>query len=403
MVARNLENTIAEAIRIERRAGQLPAIGGYANYFPWTRDNRADLQSTTVTQKYSYNFSVNQPLYHWGSLQNSTRIGELQLKMAQGQTVEVYRLLAQEIRTQFLQLILKKARMAQTRLGQQQAEEQFAVAKSNLENNTIAPSAIFFPDVALEQARLALDRAVEDYETSKAGLARLCGCDPYTEDDIPDAIPGVQPNRDIWPSMLAEFAGPAEPRSYSIQNIQRQLEVARLEYRIASVRLRPKLNLLIGTSQDEISYSANIAARSKVQSLFTGATVNWSIFDGFATRAQKMSSLARIRQLEQAFRDMSAEARETARAKLRQLEFAARSLELSERMFNVAAGGYNARKEDLVRGLASRADVRAAEIAFAGSQIETYVARGDYLLKVTDFLSSILRDPALANLPKPLQ
>jgi len=90
------------------RAGQLPSLGGYANYLPWDRQVRSDLPEATNVNRLNYNFSVTQPLYHWGALQNNTRVGELQLRMTQGQTAEGYRMLVQEIRAQYLGLVIKK-------------------------------------------------------------------------------------------------------------------------------------------------------------------------------------------------------------------------------------------------------------------------------------------------------
>jgi len=81
-----------------------------------------------------------------------------------------------------------------------------------------------------------------------------------------------------------------------------QIEVEKLTYQNINTRLRPQLNLLIGTSQDQQSYTTNIANKYKVTDYFAGLSLNWTIFDGFATKGSKVSSLARRRQLEQSYR-----------------------------------------------------------------------------------------------------
>src|ERR1019366_9125657 len=91
---------------------QLPSFGGYVGYYPWQRDWRADFPPDAEVNRLDYKFSIHQPIYPWGALQNPTRIGELQLKMTEGQTAEGYRILVQEIRGQYLALVIKKAALA---------------------------------------------------------------------------------------------------------------------------------------------------------------------------------------------------------------------------------------------------------------------------------------------------
>lgn len=403
MIARNTELVVADANRIISRSSQLPSMGFTGTYYPWTRDKRASggVETYRNTDRTTYYLTIHQAAYHWGALRNAARIGALRLKIAEGQTAEVYRLLAQEIRSLYLQLILKKASLARSRLAQQQAEEKLSLAKDNLERRLIARASMYGPEMAFEYARLATDRAVDDYETSKASFARLCGRPPLAEDEIPEEIPAFeQPEQSAEP-LLTEFSSRDELDTYALANMRKQVEAARLEHRIARVRLRPKLGLTVGVSQDEVSYYAAglPGSRSGVQSLFTGLTVNWPIFDGFAAKGAKVSALARLRQLERSYADATVETREAVKSKLRQLEFAARALKLAEYSFAVDRGGYEAKKEDVELGLSAPSELLASEIGFRGSRISAYSTRADYLMKVADFLSSVGKDPALANLP----
>ena len=401
MIARNAENASAEGNRILMRAGQLPSVGGYLNYYPYDRQVRADVSGTSVANKLNYNFTLIQPIYHWGALQNTTRMGELQLRMTQGQTAEGYRLLVQEIRAQYLQLLIKKATLAKTTLSRQIAEDNFTVAQTKLEKKVISDADIFIPTLTRDQARLAVDRAEEDYVNSKAVFAKLCGAPLLSDDQIPDEFPEIALDTPAMEPLLTAFTSQKELNSYNLKFLGDQIAVEKLTYDNISTRLRPQLNFVMGTSQDEISYTTNISSKYKVTDYFVGVGVSWSIFDGFAAKGSGASSLAHRRQLEQNYRDLSTDLRDQARSQLKQVDFARRDMEITNRLYNSSIGALRDKKADAARGLASANDVNAFQLNYQATRVTVFVARADYLIKSADFLSTLLEDPALNNLPRP--
>ena len=401
MVARNAENASAEGNRVVMRSGQLPAVNGYGQYYPWDRQVRADLPEPTTSNKLTYNLTLSQPIYHWGALQNNTRIGELQLKMTQGQTAEGYRLLVQEIRAQYLQLVIKKASLAKARFSQHMAEENFTVSQTKFEKKVISEADMFIPRVTQDQTRLSTDRANEDFETSKSVFAKLTGSAVLTDDQIPDEIPDASNLAPVFEPLLATYTSQKAPHSYNLDYLGNQIEVEKLTYENVNTRLRPQLNFLAGTSQDQQSYTTNIAAKYKVTDYFAGVQIVWPVFDGFATSGAKASSMARRRQLEQSYKDLSANLADQARSQLKQLNFSRRGMEIANRLLDSSAGALRQKQGDLSRGTASETDVNAYQLSFQDAQINAFVARSDYLMKTGDFLSTLLEDPALANLPHP--
>ncbi len=401
MIARNAENAVAEGGRIVMRSGQLPSVGGYVGYYPWQRDWRADLSKFADVNRLNYNFSINQPLYHWGALENNTRIGELQLRMTQGQTAEGYRILVQEIRGQYLALVIKKAALVRARLSLKMAEDNLSVAQTKLEKKVMSEAEIGMVRLMLDRAKLAADRTEEDYNDSKSVFAKLCGTPVLSDSQIPDEIPDPAGPTSTLEPMLTDFTSHKELDTYSLRNLNDQIEVEKLTYENTKTRLLPQLNFQIGTSQDQTSYTTNIAAKYRVTSVFTGFVLNWSIFDGFATRGAMASSLARRRQLEQSYKDMSANLADQARSQLKQVEFARRGMEIANRLLESSTGALRDRKADATRGLASEADVNTFQLSYQEAQINAFSARFDYLIKTGDFLSTMLKDPALVNLPSP--
>jgi len=310
---------------------------------------------------------------------------------------DAYRVLVDEIRAQYLQVIINKGAVSRARFNQRIADENLALARSKREQNVIAEADMFGPTISAEQARLASDRAAEDYEASRIYLGKLSGTPALSDDQVPSEVPPISPASSALQSVAAEFTAHSELDNYSLRGLRDQIETERLNYKIASTRLRPKLNLAVGTSQDEFSYSVNIADKYKVQSYFAGVMVNWAVFDGFATRSAKASSLARRRQLEENYRNQTADTIAAIKTQMRQLEFTARNLAIVERMLGSAGDMLAAKKEDLARGVSADADVNAAQLAYYDWQLSAYGARNDYMMRVARLLSATQHDPALSN------
>ena len=404
MIARNLEEALSANHRAIADAGRLPSTSGSLTYFPLNyEERRGDPLSPYTSQKSAYSLNVLQPLYHWGALINTSRIAELQERIVKGQTVEAYRLLVSELRSGYLQLIVKKAGLARTRESVKLTEAQLALAQERFDQGQISDADFFGPTLALDQARLSLDRVVDDYESSKKNFAKLYGGAPLADEQIPDAIPDISVSIEECEELLAEFARDRENRSYGLRIMRDQVEMEKLNYEIATARLKPKVNLVVGTSQDEQSYTRNIGDKYGVTAYYAGVRVEWSIFDGFATRAIKSNALIRRRIAERSFAESSEAVLENARAKLRQLRFSVRSLDLHRRQVRMNDETFKRTQEDAARGMISPADLRSHEFHRSGAMIDTYNARGECLLRVTDFVSTLLADPALANLPSQLR
>jgi len=400
MILRNLDNAMAEQDRIAARSGQLPSIGGSLQYNPLERDYRADVPGYLKTQQLTYNLTLNQPLYHWGELKANTRIGELRQKITQGQTAESYRLLVQEIRSRYMAVILAKTVVAREQLNLAIARDQLAVAQQKYEKKVFSDADMFPPHVTFDQATLATDKAAEDYRIAKLTLAKLTGTAVLEDSQVPEVIPSVTAAQERLEGLMTAYVSQKDPKSYALDNLRFQVEVEKLNYTVANARLKPKLNLVLGTTKDQQSYTADISTRYDLQTYYAGVQVNWSIFDGFNSRSIVKNTLLRRRQLEQNIEDATTNQLDEVRSEFKQLGFSARGMELAERLLGSAEAGLHMKEDDLKRGLASDAEVSGAKLSYQYNLIAAFNARADYLTRTGEFLSTILEDPALANLPQ---
>ncbi|HWA86338.1 MAG TPA: TolC family protein [Opitutus sp.] len=398
MLTSNLQEILAENGRTIADATRLPNVGGYYRYMPWDRDyRRGDPRSPYTSERSTYGINITQPLYHWGALEDARRIADLQAKIARGNTAEAYAALASELRAQFLQLVTKKAALAGARANQEFVAQQLAVARDRFERKEISNADLTAQTLGAEQAQLVLDRNVADYEWSKRAVEHLAGVAPLSEEQVPDAIPALAVPLDRCESLLAGFAAEGSAGSPALAELRDQIEIEKRNYHIAKTRLRPNLNLLVGSSQDQQSYTANIGQVYGVTSFYAGVQVDWSIFDGFATKGHKANALARRRELERSYQRLSGDVIAAAQEQFRQLQFSARALDLAERQLRLSEDNVKTVQDNASRGFAAKPDLHAAEVARDAARIAAYNARVDAFTRTADFLATLQKDPVLAN------
>lgn len=399
MLNRALDLEIAENNRLVARAGLLPTAASYARVFG-TRDDRSDLGRTITLQKTYYDVNVNQPIFYWGERRNTARIGLIQEKIAQRQYRDGYRLFAQELRAQYLRLIVQKMSVARARFYLDYARRQLKAAEERAARGNVAAVVKSAAEQTVSRAQLDLERAEFDYETARATFARLAGLPSVPDEQIPDSIPVVTPAPKAAEQLAAGFTEDeyptANPDAYTLRE---QIAVEELNYKIQKVRLRPKFSLVAGVNTDQQSFTVNVARKYRITSLYGGLQLSWNIFDGFAANATARSSLARRRQLENQYRDLAQSLGQQTRNQLKLLDFSARYMALTDQGADSAKSSIQTRQDDLKRGVATEDDVELLRLAEFDVRIAACNNRIAYLIQAGDFLGTLGRDPVLNNLP----
>lgn len=396
MLNRALDLEIAENNRIQARASLLPSVGGYASYYQ-SQDSRADLSGRVDVTKIAYNFSINQPLYYWGERRNNARMGEIQASIAQGQYRDGYRALAQTLRGDYMRLIVQKLAVKRAAFYAEYTKNQLTKEEVRLAQKVISEYQIFAVRLAAEQAQIGSERAQFDFEMAKASFARLSGRPVMSDDDIPDAIRAVPYQAAAFERLLAGFLTQKELPSIEAFTLRKQLENENLSYSNLKTRLRPKLNAVLGVSQDEQSYTINVAQKFRVNSFYGGVSANWTIFDGLASQAAVRSGLARLRQMENDYKELTERLAQQAQTHVKQIDFSARSMAILDRAVVASEGSLKTRQDDFARGNSSEDDVNQARLALFDAQINAYNGRNDFMYRTGDFLGTIMEDPVVAN------
>ncbi len=402
--ALNLE--IAENSRIEARSGLLPSLSASASYLKSSDSNKylyssqsggISTSNTYLVTQTPYAVSLNQPLYYWGQRRNSAKMGEISQMITQGQYRDAYRALTQELRGGYLRLIVQKLTVKRASFNVEYANAHLKQEEERLLKKVISEADIFTVRLNAEQAQIALERAEFDYENAKASFARLAGLGTIADDSIPESIPPTPYAAGSFDQLLAGFLAQKDPPTTEASTLRHQIEIADLTYANQKTRLRPTVSATVGMSQSQTGNYFGQHVTYTLNSIYGGVSLNWSIFDGFATGAAVRRSLAQRRQLENDYRQLTQRLAMDARSQVKLINFAARNMSITDRFFTSAGGNLKEVKADFGRGVKSDTDVSVAQLYLDDSEINANNARVDYLLKIGDFLGTIMEDPILAN------
>ncbi len=396
MIALNLDQEIADASLLQAKSGLLPDINGYIRKSE-AREKREDQPGTLSTDKLYYSLTITQPLYHWGERRNTATMGEISRKMAERQYAEGYRLLVQQIRSNYLELIVLKARLAALGFNLEQAEETLRATEARLSRGEISDADAFQPRIAVEQSRLLFDRTTDTFDDSKRRFRVLTGQPAPADEAIPAEIPEIPSNQPQVAGLLTGFLNQGEPLTRTGLNLKDQVESARLYYANQRTRLRPKLNLVAGISQDEQRYTTSLAPYG-LQSNYIGVQLNWNIFDGFSSRAATRSALASLRKHEASYQQYTETVGQDAERSARQLGFNERQMRIQEKLFDSNRSFLAYHRDQRALGLSSDVEIARAQVQYNAGFVQALEARASYLQAVGEFVGLVAEDPALNHL-----
>lgn len=397
MLNRAIDLEIVENDRIQARASLLPSLNAGFRYYE-AEDKRANNPLTLGSAKTYYDLTVTQPLFYWGERRNAAKIGEIQALIGQGQYRDGYRLFAREVRNLYQSLILQKIMVERSAHYRKQTQTILRGSEELLTKKAISDADIFSVRITAEQAQISWERTVNDFEYSKLSFARLTGIGSIQDEMIPDEIPAINYNKSAYSQILAGFLGQKDLPTMDAYVSRQQMAVQELNYASTKTRLKPKVNLVLGISQDEQSYSQNLEDRYAVQSMYGGVSVSWAIFDGFATRAATRTAFLRKKQMESNYHQLTLQLTQLAQNQVKSIELAARNMSIVDRYLESAEGNLKSKQEEFKRGVIAESDVNGAQFGLYDARINAYSARRDYLSRVADLLGTVMADPVLANL-----
>lgn len=400
MIAQNINIASAEAALIQARSGMLPSLSGSVNY---GRTEEAIATQTSISSASSglyYNLELNQAIFQWNALKYRTDSAKVGVKIAEHQYADAYRLLVVSLRSQFLALVVKKIALRNAEYSLKQAEDTLALAEANLRAGRISPEAMMDPRLAVDEARLARDRAVENLENSQRLLLLTVGYVNLDGNEVPNQVPQPTYVPDVPAKLLQKFVQDDADETFTAAMYHGYIKQADLDYKIARVNLLPKFSFSANAShQSTTTAGPDFVEQVVLNSTALNVNANWSIFDGFATRGAKLSALQRRRSYERTLRTANDQTVAEAQDLEKQLDFDWRAVQLSQTRRDVNGSMVKRAQDDLKLGKTSQTAVNSVQMAFYQADYTLAMARSEFLNDWSQFVSTLCVDPMLNQIP----
>ena len=396
IIEQNLNLAQGEADWYMARAASLPHASGYAQY-QLQREGRANAiyqdgkykDSTSTNDKYYYTMTVSQAVWQWGALEASRKIAKIDRELAAINYAEAYRALAIEIRASYLNLILAKTNVRNSGHVLRMAKENLARQQARYSANQITYGQIMEDQLQLDDASLAERRARADFDFALGAFRALVGDGQFPESSIPDAIADAQ----HAPSIAEVVASSLVEDSEVVHGAEKTVARAKLGLIGPRFNLYPKLSAIAGFSRDEINRDINLYNKYQIDTWYVGAQVNWTIFDGFSTKGQKLAAYTRLRRAEMRLADLhTTMARRLERERLN-VSFTWEAYQNAKMRLRMAREQIDYIADQLKRGEASQTQVDRAQSAMNTQLLSTQAALAAHFSANTQYLSSRGLDP----------
>ncbi|HVU34789.1 MAG TPA: TolC family protein [Opitutaceae bacterium] len=399
MLLQQIEIVRREAQIYERDYQRYPNVGGNFRYDATQQSVTGS--AATRSSGLFYSMQVNQAVFHWGEIKHQSQIARLDVAIAQKNYAEAFRVLALQIRQTYLDLIARNAQLRQARFTLKLKEADLASARERLAHGTTSPLDVASRQVTRDEAELDVERQRAQFDSLRRALSRMAGLPKdIPAEQIPAEIPQPRYDSARTAQLLADFLRDGAKDTFKAQVADLNAKEADLNYRIARVRLLPKINASF--SHDRNSWTT-IGGTNVSQTALTNDTLevrgDWNVFDGFATKGYKLEALAQKRAAEHQKQIEIDAAMDEAQRLARMVDIDARAMQLAQEHLGGAMSGVATAQEDMKAGRASQTDLDAATSLQRLAEWNVAMARDAFLSDWAAFVSRTSGDPALNQLP----
>ncbi|HVS51463.1 MAG TPA: TolC family protein [Opitutaceae bacterium] len=401
---RSLESELdmlqAEARRDMMNADRLPHFGGWADL---ARNQSAVSGSSSSESRDTglfYRLELDQSLFHWGELKNKSAIGRLGVLMAEKNYAEAARQLAVTLRQSYLELVVKKMRLKQARAALELATDDLKLAQERAAHGEIAPGDMAGRELSFREQSLQVATVEEEFAAARRSFARVAGLKELPESEVADEIPAPKYSEATTQAILAGFMRDGGKTAFEAEINSMRATEADLNYRIARVKLLPKLDALLSHSlQNSTNVSGNSVTQTGISTDTIGLHVGWSIFDGFYSRGEKRSALADRRRYEQRSERAAAEALDRAQNLTRRLGFDLQAMDFAQAHVNIAKASQEQLEAELPRGTVSPSMIGATKVSRYQAEADRASMRANFFGRWSELVSLAGLDPAINTLP----
>ncbi len=400
LIAAEYARSVREAMIYGANAARLPSLRGASEYASNQTAASGNSSSQSRASGFFYRFEASQALFHWGALQNQSRVAHINLLVEQKNYTIAARELGIELRKAYLALIVEQARLRQGREALRIFRADLAVVQEKHQAGIV--SAAIFEGDKLRDREFALDlaRGEAELEANRRRFARLAGLADLPEEKIPAEIPRLEHRPALAAAMTATLLRNEAKSTLEYEVYDLKVRESLFREKIERTRLLPKFFAGAGYSLEnntDVNGSAINQQAFRRQSV--SISTQWNIFDGFATKGAIREALA-ARRLHERVRDTKVGIiLQDAQILERSLKLDAEALDLAETRRAIAVEGRKRVADEAELGNIPKSDVERAQVNILQADAANLLARATYLGRWSDFVALAGDDPVLQNIP----
>jgi outer membrane protein TolC len=259
----------------------------------------------------------------------------------------------------------------------------------------VTASAVGSADIRIQDFKLQMRRSENSYETLWKVFRQLTGIDELNASTVlPKEIPAIGVRLGDVVKNLDDRPGSYLPAN--LANADDGVRSEQLNYEITKTRLKPQLGMSASASQQNQNPNNNtLGPKQLVTNYGAYATVNWTLFDGFATQALKQSSLIRLRQLKNSREQAERDYRESLKSCIVALQLNWETLQKTEEGLRDTRASVDTYQKDFEAGFAPKKAWDDGKLAADNALQAANNARADYYLQIVNYLSLRGKDPVV--------
>jgi outer membrane protein TolC len=250
-------------------------------------------------------------------------------------------------------------------------------------------------ETQISDYKLQMRRSDNSYQSQWRAFRLLTGMESLQPSTLlPKEIPPLDKKvgevLDALSQSFSDFT-PAE-----VANAADRVKVEQLNYDIAKTRLRPQFDLGLSASQQNQHAGGDASKPPVLTRYYTAAlSVNWNLFDGFATQAAKRAAVISLRKARTAREQTERDYQESLRNQVETLRVNWQSLQRTEASLTDARAFVETSQKDYEAGISPKTVWDAAVIAADNALYAVNNARADYYMQIVNYLSLRGKDPAV--------
>lgn len=339
----------------------------------------------------SVSLGVSRPLYFWGAVTAGIEKGEIDFENSLILTKERFQNTVQNLRDEYLSLILNEMRLRNLRLRRSNLETQLARRESDYRVGRLSEEEYLSFQIELDNSLVEIEELEDEREETLATFKRISGVEA-----IPEIPSGVAPIdlEELERQLRGDEVDPLwVEQTFNIQLNRNTMDKISLDQTIIKSQQRPNVSFSASVSQAPV----NTATENDVETIrwFAGLSVSWNVFDGFATQASRRINLLEKRRLESQIRTNIAILEEERMEMENDLLVMIRKQRLAERRFELDSRIYSRIKSEFSDGRVSANEFRTTQSDYYAQEYALHVARAELLRTVADYLVVLNADRAI--------